>query len=72
MKQAIKTPSEAIYNTAVKHCIDLGMKWQNKGNGKYFDIFEDETILHINNGVLSVGYMLAEGYELINSIDEII
>lgn len=71
-KQAIKTPTRELYNEVVRHCLDKDMQWQNKKTSDVFFIFEEKTIIHIDNNVLSVGYEVAEGFELINSKYEIV
>lgn len=72
MKQAIETPTKELYDEVVKHCLSKGMQWQNKKTSDVYHIFEEETILHIDNNVLSVGNFVADGFELINNVNEII
>lgn len=71
-KQAIKTPTKELYNEVVKHCLDKDMRWQAKSTLDIFFIFEEKTIIHIDNDVLSVGCIVAKGFELINNLNEIV
>ena len=63
MKKAYKTTTLKEFNRVVKLLEIDGCSFKPSAVHP-FDFFQNETIIHVNNKQLSVGCILAHGYEL--------